>query len=92
MYEWFLDLLCLSNEQDQLRNGEPILSYLNDLPLTMHASQGTSPFIVYDPRCDFIEFDNATEIVVHQPMLGFFVANSVSNVKILMFYRMNEMF
>ena len=72
LYDWFLYLLCLSNEKDQLRNDEPIIDYLNDLPLEMCISEDTSPSIDFDTRCDFIE-----SIIVAKTMLRLCVAHVV---------------
>ena len=60
LYEWFIYFLCLYNEQDQLRNDEPVISFLNELPLEMHVSQGTNPSFVFYPSCNFIDPDNVT--------------------------------
>ena len=43
----------------------------------MHVSKESSPSIVSNPRCDFIEFDNVIEIVIQQPTIGFCVSHSV---------------
>ena len=81
LYDWCLYLLYLSYEQYPLRNDEPVISSLNELPLKIHVSQDTSPSINFYPRRDFIMFDNVTKTIGQQPILRFCVSHLVLDKK-----------
>lgn len=77
LYKWCLYLLSLTNEQDQLNNGEQVTNFENNLSLEMHVSQETSPSIDFNPGCYFVESTDVIGTIVHQLMLGLCFAHSI---------------